>query len=89
MTGLSAVRAGWRRRAREQADAESLRERSPGYHVERTAAGWNAVHMLSGTVLGPVRTVGQLAAEIDLDRWERATVTAAGVSIRIRSGGAS
>lgn len=83
------LRGGWRRRAREQADAESLRERSPGYLIVPTSKGWNAVHEHSGTVLGPVRTAGRLAAEIDFDRWERATVTAAGVSIRIRPGGAS
>lgn len=82
-------RRGWYREACEGAAAARLRERSPGYIIPpRTPEGWNAVHDLSGTVLGPVRTVGQLEAEIDLDRWSRVTMTATGVSIRIRPGGA-
>ena len=79
------MRRGWYREACEGAAAARLRERSPGYLIPpRTSYGWNAVHELSGTVLGPVRTVGALAAEIDDDRWRRGVRTAAGVSIRIR-----
>lgn len=82
-------RRGWYRRACDVSAAARLAEASPGYQIERTTAGWNAVHEYSGTVLGPVRRVGQLAEEIDLDRWGRVTMTATGVSIRIRSGSAS
>lgn len=86
---LMRLRGGWYRRACDSARAEKLREQSPGYVIASTPDGWNAVHQLSGTVLGPVRTPGRLAAEIDLDRWGRSVRTAAGVPIRIRAGGAS
>lgn len=84
---LMRLRGGWYRRACDSARAERLREQSPGYVIERTPDGWNAVHQMSGTVLGPVRTPGRLAAEIDLDRWGRSVRTAAGVPIRIRPAG--
>ena len=81
-------RRGWYREACEGAAAARLAERSPGYIIPpRTSKGWNAVHEYSGTVLGPVRTVGQLEEEIDLDRWGRASMTVTGAPVRIRPGG--
>ena len=59
------------RRAEEKADADALREAwHDVYAIVRDGPAWQAVHLGSGGVIGPLRDLGDLRTAILAD-WRR------------------
>jgi hypothetical protein len=67
--------------------AGRLRQDWPGYLINGSHGRWNAIHLRSGGVLGPVRTLRKLGRAISEDAWLRPAVTASGLRIAIRAAG--
>jgi len=59
------------RRAGEKAEAGAMREAWRGaYAILRDGRQWQAIHLGSGDVIGPVRDLGDLSVAIQAD-WRR------------------